>query len=78
MVAKPMNLLQITKASLNLAKIHMVAKLILDCIPFSMSLNLAKIHMVAKQQILLLFRKVSLNLAKIHMVAKHIHRLNHK
>ena len=55
---------------LNLAKIHMVAKLQPLTFVVWSRLNLAKIHMVAKHS---LFRHSSLgglNLAKIHMVAK--------
>ena len=50
MVAKPCVGLSPTIASLNLAKIHMVAKLITTTGKYPFSLNLAKIHMVAKQR----------------------------
>ena len=70
MVAKPPLLANRIYISLNLAKIHMVAKLNPDNIMIVSRLNLAKIHMVAK----LLKSKTKLdrrlNLAKIHMVAK--------
>ena len=56
--------------SLNLAKIHMVAKLICNAVATPRGLNLAKIHMVAKLKMISEKRKLSLNLAKIHMVAK--------
>ena len=55
---------------LNLAKIHMVTKLLSLHVEYRFRLNLAKIHMVTKR-----FKKhrmpiISLNLAKIHMVTK--------
>ena len=73
MVAKRASCTGRTSDSLNLAKIHMVAKLSKELVLKVTSLNLAKIHMVAK-----LIHKhrdlfLRLNLAKIHMVAK-LHR----
>ena len=56
---------------LNLAKIHMVAKLAALLQYNPRCLNLAKIHMVAKRGITGMSFLGRLNLAKIHMVAKH-------
>ena len=50
MVAKPKSNKDICPCCLNLAKIHMVAKLIELCIAIAEGLNLAKIHMVAKHE----------------------------
>ena len=49
MVAKLEPSTVLPKASLNLAKIHMVAKLGVYSSCSALCLNLAKIHMVAKQ-----------------------------
>ena len=57
--------------SLNLAKIHMVAKQDVGLGSLLTCLNLAKIHMVAKLVFVSFLNMKSLNLAKIHMVAKH-------
>ena len=71
MVAKPLGTANGMPERLNLAKIHMVAKLPPIVTPPDHSLNLAKIHMVAKLLSGGLMIVLSLNLAKIHMVAKH-------
>ena len=70
MVAKPVKNVSAQRWSLNLAKIHMVAKLSETEHRWIMCLNLAKIHMVAKLERVLLYSSLRLNLAKIHMVAK--------
>ena len=71
MVAKPYIERQPLFKSLNLAKIHMVAKLKSVSKEKNHRLNLAKIHMVAKRTKSKRRVTSSLNLAKIHMVAKH-------
>ena len=48
MVAKPWEINRTEPKSLNLAKIHMVAKQTSNIVAQWISLNLAKIHMVAK------------------------------
>ena len=70
MVAKPRIVQMYAHEGLNLAKIHMVAKLVLPIICWSLGLNLAKIHMVAKPLSSYSRYFIRLNLAKIHMVAK--------
>ncbi len=62
--------------SLNLAKIHMVAKLSKVAEWYLRGLNLAKIHMVAKPCATVAYIALCLNLAKIHMVAKLLLYLN--
>ena len=75
MVAKPVSSSDKEGLSLNLAKIHMVAKLYVMN-PFLLKrLNLAKIHMVAKPVNESKVACTGLNLAKIHMVAKQYHLL---
>ena len=49
MVAKPIGLCEVAQRGLNLAKIHMVAKLSPLSFRRLSGLNLAKIHMVAKR-----------------------------
>ena len=70
MVAKLLRVLFLNTSSLNLAKIHMVAKQSVSISDLVSSLNLAKIHMVAKLTQIAKKMNVCLNLAKIHMVAK--------
>ena len=70
MVAKPWEINRTEPKSLNLAKIHMVAKRHCNSQRCQESLNLAKIHMVAKPVLFTAFSILRLNLAKIHMVAK--------
>ena len=50
MVAKPIISNRLNLHGLNLAKIHMVAKLGVYHYSYALSLNLAKIHMVAKHR----------------------------
>ena len=71
MVAKHMYLVFCPLFRLNLAKIHMVAKLHEWICKTKRCLNLAKIHMVAKRVAQAVVSGTGLNLAKIHMVAKH-------
>ena len=70
MVAKPYDADSNYPICLNLAKIHMVAKLEILSHFIKSRLNLAKIHMVAKLLFLYCLIQFCLNLAKIHMVAK--------
>ena len=63
--------LTVGRFCLNLAKIHMVTKLIMSIMDAATRLNLAKIHMVTKLRYDVLSFVPSLNLAKIHMVTKH-------
>ena len=70
MVAKRYNVDMAVFMCLNLAKIHMVAKLLPSTETSRQSLNLAKIHMVAKLRLFIQQSPARLNLAKIHMVAK--------
>ena len=72
MVAKHCSGVRAFAISLNLAKIHMVAKPSVKALCIVDCPNLAKIHMVAKQKCSKYSNIKSPNLAKIHMVAKRI------